>query len=217
MANQVRRAHDISLQGANSGSMGPDALKALAVEVDQIREGMIDAANTQYLDRPVFGGVTSGGIAYNAAGKVADPTAVSPTGVQRTVGDGVRVRVDCDARKAFGDDSVNDSVFDHLADLSAALKSGDQVAIEASITKLDADGKRITNSQAEIGARTNSVENGQQIAADGVLTLKNALSELENVDLAKATVDLSLQQVAYQAALGATARVIQPSLLDFLR
>jgi flagellar hook-associated protein 3 FlgL len=217
MGDQVRRAYEISLQGANSGSMGPDALRALATEVDQIREGMIDAANTQYLDRPVFGGVTNTGIAYNAAGKVNDPTAVTPTGVLRTVGDGAQVRVDVDARATFGDDSANDSVFDHLADLSAALKAGDQVAIEASIAKLDGDGKRITTMQATVGARTNSVENAQAIAADGELTLRTALSEIENVDLAKATVDLNLQQVAYQAALGATARVIQPSLLDFLR
>jgi flagellar hook-associated protein 3 FlgL len=40
---------------------------------------------------------------------------------------------------------------------------------------------------------------------------------VENVDIAKAIVDLQMQEVAYQAALGATARVIQPSLLDFLR
>ena len=45
----------------------------------------------------------------------------------------------------------------------------------------------------------------------------SALSEVENTDLAKAIVDLQLQEVAYQAALAATARVMQPSLLDFLR
>jgi flagellar hook-associated protein 3 FlgL len=44
-----------------------------------------------------------------------------------------------------------------------------------------------------------------------------ALSEVENVDIAKAIVDLQMQEVAYQSALGATARVLQPSLLDFLR
>jgi flagellar hook-associated protein 3 FlgL len=37
------------------------------------------------------------------------------------------------------------------------------------------------------------------------------------VDLAKATVDLQLQEVAYQAALATTGRVLQPTLLDFLR
>ena len=40
---------------------------------------------------------------------------------------------------------------------------------------------------------------------------------MENVDVAQAIVDLQMQEVAYQAALGATARVIQPTLLDFLR
>ena len=41
--------------------------------------------------------------------------------------------------------------------------------------------------------------------------------EIENVDLAEATIQLKMQEVGYQAALGATSRVIQPSLLDFLR
>ena len=40
---------------------------------------------------------------------------------------------------------------------------------------------------------------------------------MENVDLPKVTVDLQMQQVAYQASLAATARVVQPSLLDFLQ
>ena len=55
-------------------------------------------------------------------------------------------------------------------------------------------------------------------AAEGSLvSLANSLSEVEDIDLPKTIVDLQLQEVAYKAALGATARVVQPSLLDFLR
>jgi flagellar hook-associated protein 3 FlgL len=50
-----------------------------------------------------------------------------------------------------------------------------------------------------------------------VLHLKSSLSDVEDVDLAAATIDLQTQQVAYQAALAATGKTIQPSLLDFLR
>jgi flagellar hook-associated protein 3 FlgL len=75
----------------------------------------------------------------------------------------------------------------------------------------------VSNAQADIGARTVRVETARSVANDATLTLSNALSSVENVDLAKATVDLGLREVAYQAALGATARVLQPSLLDFLR
>jgi flagellar hook-associated protein 3 FlgL len=52
---------------------------------------------------------------------------------------------------------------------------------------------------------------------DKQLHLTTSLSDVEEVDLAKATIDVSLQQVAYQAALAATAKTLQPSLLDFLR
>lgn len=40
---------------------------------------------------------------------------------------------------------------------------------------------------------------------------------MEQADLAATTVDLTLQEVAYQASLAAMSRVMQPSLRDFLR
>jgi flagellar hook-associated protein 3 FlgL len=218
MTDQVRRARDLALQGANQGAMGPAAREALAVEVDQIRAGLISSANAQYLDRPIFGGVTTGRVAYTPAGTVADAAALGTgTGVVRTIAGGAQVRVDVEGPDVFGDDSANDSVFNHLAALSTALRAGDSVGINTAIGALTADEKRIVNAQADIGARANRVENARSIATYSELTLTNALSEVENVDLAKAAVDLELQEVAYQAALGATSRVIRPSLLDFLR
>jgi flagellar hook-associated protein 3 FlgL len=47
--------------------------------------------------------------------------------------------------------------------------------------------------------------------------MKQNLSGLEDVDLAEVMVSLEAQRVAYQAALQATAKAIQPSLADFLR
>ena len=55
---------------ASTGALGPAARESLAVEVDQIREGLIASANTTYLGRPVFGGITAGAQAYDASGDV---------------------------------------------------------------------------------------------------------------------------------------------------
>ena len=49
------------------------------------------------------------------------------------------------------------------------------------------------------------------------LDTQNQLSEVEGVDLPAAIVEMQLQEVAYQAALGATAKALQPTLMDFLR
>jgi flagellar hook-associated protein 3 FlgL len=211
MTSQVRKARELAVQGANSGAMGPQALEALATEVDQLREGLIATANASYLGRPVFGGITDGTQAYDAAGTWVGV----PGSVMRTVGDSVQVRVDVEGPTAFGADG--DSLFDHLTVLADALRSGNTAAVTASIDTLASDGARITDTQSAVGARAARVEQAQQAAGDAELSLKSSLSELENTDLAKATVDLKLQEVAYQAALAATARVLQPSLLDFLR
>jgi flagellar hook-associated protein 3 FlgL len=51
----------------------------------------------------------------------------------------------------------------------------------------------------------------------GAITLQSNLSNVEDIDLPKVMMDFQMQQVAYQAALSATAKVIQPSLADFLQ
>jgi flagellar hook-associated protein 3 FlgL len=219
VTDQVRRVHDIALQGANTGALGPEAREALAVEVDQIRSGLVSTANATYLDRPVFGGITAGPDAYGAdpvTGVVSYlPGPVTTDGVVRTVADGAKVRVDIEGPDVFGADG--DSLFDHLTALSVALRAGDEAGINAGIGVIDADAKRVVNIQADIGARTKRVEQARAAASDAELRLTSSLSDVENTDMVKASVDLQLQEVAYQAALSATARVMQPSLLDFLR
>lgn len=207
----VMRARDLALEGANEGSMGASAREALAAEVDQLRDGLIDTANTTYLGRPVFGGVTAGAIAYDASGTYAG----TPGAVNRTISDGTSIRVDVDGTTAFG--ATGSSVFDHLDALSNALRAGNQAGISAAVATLDTDRDRITTTQTEVGSRQLRVESAIQASQDGELTLRTSLSNVENADLPKVIVDLQLQQTAYQASLAATARVMQPSLLDFLR
>jgi flagellar hook-associated protein 3 FlgL len=57
----------------------------------------------------------------------------------------------------------------------------------------------------------------KQSAQDRLLTVTSQLSDVEDVDLPKTIMEMQLQQTSYQAALAASAKVIQPSLIDFLR
>lgn len=212
--SQVRRARDLALQGANAAT-GSQGREALATEVDQLRASLVSAANTTYLERPVFGGVTTGSRAYdNDTG--ADVDYVGTAGaVRRTVADGVQVRVDADAATVFG--AAGSTVFDDLADLSIALRSGDTTGIETGIDRMQVSMDRMTTALADVGTRANRLDRAVGTAKDAELSLTTTLTGLENVDLPRAMVDLQMQEVAYQASLATTARVMQPSLLDFLR
>ena len=207
----VRRARDLALQGANEGSVGQVARDALAIEVEGLRQELLSQANTTYLDRPVFGGVTPGSRAYDATG-----TYVGTVGdVNRRIADGVVVKVDVDGPTVFGSGPA--SVFAELDALATALRAGDQAGISGSVAALNARMDTVTAARTAAGTRFQRLEQAEAAAADAELSLKNHLSTVENADLAQSAVELQLQEVAYQAALAATSRVIQPSLLDFLR
>lgn len=211
VTSTVKRARDLALQGANASASGTVAREALAVEVEGLRAELVSRANTRYLDSPVFGGVTAGTQAYDAAGNY-----VGTLGdVNRRIADGVTVKVDVDGPSVFGDGAT--SVFAELDALATALRAGDQAGISAAINTLNARGDTVTSARTAAGARYQRLEQADQIAFDAGISLKNQLSTIENADLAETTVDLKLQEVAYQAALAATSRVTQPSLLDFLR
>src|SRR4051812_32080652 len=98
----VNRARDLTVQGLSSGTNDAQSNEALASELDQIKSSLIGHANTKYLDRPVFGGTTTGDLAYDATG-----TFVGNAGqTTRTVGAGAKIRVDANGPEAFGSGST---------------------------------------------------------------------------------------------------------------
>lgn len=214
VTDQVRRARELGLQGANSGASSTSSREALATEIDQLRTGILDDANATYVDRPIFGGVTAGTKAYDDTGAYIG----QPGAVTRRIADGVQVRVDVDGPSVFGaGGGASGSVFDELDALSTALRVGDDAAVKDGLTRLSARLDRVGVVQAQAGSTAARIERGSSALEDSRLSLTTSLSSVENVDLPAATVQLGLQQVAYQAALSATAKVLQPSLLDFLR
>ena len=120
MLGQVRRARELALQGVNALNQSPAAREALAAEVEQIRESLIDGANTT-LPRP------SGLRRHRrTAPRRTTPTAPSsacPATCQRTIGEDVKVAVNVDGPDAFGPDGA--SLFDDLTALADALRAGD--------------------------------------------------------------------------------------------
>jgi flagellar hook-associated protein 3 FlgL len=206
----VQRVRGLTLQGLNTGGNDAQSREALATEIDQIRAGLIQTANTKYLDRPVFGGTTPGAVAYSPAGTFVGDT----TPVVRSVGDNVDLRVDYSGEEVFGTGATQ--LFTVLADISNHLRN-DPTQLDTDLANLDTARGTMQTAVADIGARLNRVLTVRQVAEDRIISLKSSLSNIENIDLPKTVIELKMQEVAYQAALGATAKAIQPSLLDFLR
>ncbi len=216
MNTSVQKVRELTLQGLNSGALSSGGREALAAEVDQLRSSLLAQANQNYLGRPIFGGTTNGATAYTD-----DPaTGVAAFNgnnqqVTRTVGANSTVRVDMSGPEAFGAPGAD--IFATLTSISAHLRSGDTTQLGTDLNTLVSQGTNLQDKLSDVGARENRIEQSRQSAGDRGLSLTNSLSEIESIDLPETIMKLEMANVGYQAALGATAKVIQPSLMDFLR
>jgi len=159
----------------------------------------------------VFGGSTTGPTAFDPAGEYIGDAG----GTTRTVGAGSKVRVDTTGPEAFGEG--NTQLFKVLQDAADAVRAGDTAAASDALGRLDTAHNLVKTTLSDVGARYNRLEQMKQSAQDRLLTVTSQLSDIEDVDLPKTIMEMQLQQTSYQAALAASAKVIQPSLIDFLR
>jgi flagellar hook-associated protein 3 FlgL len=206
--DQVTRARDLTIQAQN-GALGQTERDAIATEIDAIRQGLIGLANTRYLDRSIFAGTVETA-AYDANGNFVG----QPATVERTIAPGVRVQVNLNGDELFGPPGAD--LFRVMSDLATAIRT-DPTTIDTALSALDARTTVIQQHHAEVGARTNRILTMQDRNLSGASTLKQNLSQVEDVDLPQAIMEMRIRETAYHAALQTTAMVIQPSLVDFLR
>jgi flagellin-like hook-associated protein FlgL len=211
MLSTARRVRDLTVQGLSTGSASATSQQALAIEVTSLREGLLSLANIQVQGRPLFGGVTSGGKAYDSAGAWVGQGGVPVT---RRISDTEKIRVDITGPEAFG--APGSDLFEVVQRIATDLVS-DPAALETHLADLDAIMNGMTAAVADVGTRASRLDRVAQINSDRALTLSSQLAETENIDLPNTIMRLQMQQVGYEAALSATAKAIQPTLLDYLR
>lgn len=210
----LRRARDLTVQGAN-GAMSVQARQAIAMEVEGLRDTLVAQANTSYLGRSVFAGTSSDGAAFTVSPGTPPSYTFTGTGasVQRRLAPDAVVRVDVDGAAAFG--AAGATVFETLDRIAADLRGGGDVAQH--LGTIDTHMEAMLGELAGVGTRHKQVMDAQRGIEKSLMDLKGSIADVEDIDLAAVLVELQSQEVAYQAALGATQRVLQPSLMDFLR
>lgn len=204
--NNVR---DLTVQAANSGTMSDTNRDAFVTQFRSLKADLEARANTTYGTRSVFAGSSTAAAAYDPA----TGWAAAGTDVSRRIGDGTTVRVDTAGTAVFG--SGDDSVFAVIDSIVNDLQNG--VNVNARINDVDGALGTVRGAQADVGIRHAAALTAQDSLKSAAVSLESRRADIEDVDLAKAVLDLQVQQTNYQAALAVTAKVLQPTLMDYLR
>lgn len=205
-------ARNLTIQ-ARDGALGQQSREAIAANLEGVRDHLLALANSTYLGRSVFAG-TAATEAFDQNGNFLGWTGDEVT---REITDGVSVRIDVNGAAAFGDGpNGDDSVFSTIQGIIDTLRGGDMPDF-TTIAALDTHTEAMTTEVSAMGARHAQVLSQKDAIVGQQNNLRERISTVEDIDLAEILVELQMQDVAYQGALGAAAKMLAPTLMDYLR
>jgi flagellar hook-associated protein 3 FlgL len=181
--------------------------------IEQFKQEMIQLANTRTGNQYLFAGTNTGTRPYEANGEqVVYHGNLDEIFVE--VEDNSTVPINLPGPRVF--DASPEGIFQMLEDFKTALNTNDSKTLKEIIDRIDAYTETVLNARAVNAARIERMEISQERLSGDEIDTAQALSQTEDLDLARAITEFAERQNAYQVAIAAAAQAIQPSLLSML-
>jgi flagellar hook-associated protein 3 FlgL len=213
----LQRVRELAVQGL-SATNDTNGRYAIADEINQLKEHLGGIANSQVAGKYIFAGTDVKTPPYRVDSDVANSVEAFRNAnlekIELQVGQTNSVQINVFGKNVFNNDG-NGGIFKVLEDIVANYNSGNTSSDY--LTRLDKQMDNLLQERSELGARMNRMELSLS-RIDGLeISTTRLLSKEEDVDISKVIVDLKAQENVQRSALSVGARIIQPSLIDFLR
>ncbi|QVW34841.1 flagellar hook-associated protein FlgL [Geobacter sulfurreducens] len=215
MGNVLTRAKELTVQMANATS-DAKARESGMNEIVQLRNQLIQLGNTQLNGRYVFGGFKN------------DTPPFDSTGAFNGTDDSITIEIDRGAfvpinysggellRGGAPPGSTGTDIIGVFDNLITALGANDQTAVQAELPNLEDALSQVLSTRTDLGARMNRLEGQKNVIEEMKFSLTKVLSDKQDVDFMQVISDLTKQQTAFEAAIAASGKISQISLLDYL-
>ena len=212
----LRKLRDSAVKAAN-GTMTPDDRLKIKQEVDQLKEHLIDVANSRYGNAYIFNGAKTRIQPYKNVDST-DPSAYVGEGglsnekLLRELGAGITIEVNVTgAEIGFG------QIFADLQGFSNALENNDTDTLETMMGTIDKHIESVLGARAQVGSRQTRLELTVDRFTSQEIAYADILNKTKGTDIAETIMKLKNEENVYRIALATGARIIQPTLMDFLR
>lgn len=219
VGSALHRVKELVVQAANDTNT-PEDREKIKVEIDQIHRQLKDLANTKVADKYIFSGTKTLSPLFDENGDLNNLPDVNTENVEIEVFDGITINVNTPGRPLF------EKIDNFMTDVSNLLGSGAggaEITSALGITTnngvpgLDQLYEDVLSYRADVGARQNRVEMMTNRLSRHEINVTKQLSENEDVDYAKAITEMVTSESIHQAALSVGAKIIQQTLVDFIR
>ncbi|MDQ0891967.1 flagellar hook-associated protein 3 FlgL [Paenibacillus sp. V4I9] len=220
----MQKAKELTVQGLN-GTNPQSALDAIGIEMGQLYETAVGLGNDQLNGKYTFNGQFTDKQPYNVATASSDQTDDQKINFQ--VSAGISIPINQTGNEVFGaPDTVanpnNDNLFKILKGLQNAFSPTPPATANLAVAKnllsdLTNRFDKFLTVRSEVGARANRIDLMDNRIKDLDVNLTELSSKTEDADMAETITKLKTDENVYQASLSTGAKIIQPSLIDFLR
>lgn len=217
----VQQARSIAEEKSSGGATGAERALA-AAQVKEIYDQVLQLANSKFNGRYLFSGDQTDTAPFTRDAAYAATYNGDAGGYKISIADHVAVTIDADGRNYF-QDAANGGVniFDELQNLIEGLENADLAAgstqILATVDPLQDAHVQIMNKRSEAGPKLYRLQATEEHWAQVRTTVQNAIGREEDIDVAQAIIELKNLETAYESTLAAASRIIQPSLVNFLK
>ena len=211
MTTMLQRVRELTVQGAN-GTLATNDKGAIADEVDQISAQLKMIANTKVGSKYIFSGAATDKELIPSDGSASQANGMP---VNFEVGNNLSLNISVNGQELFGNETSG--VLATLKTLSADLRNSNSSGINNALTNIDAHIDNVITLRSDLGARTNRMTALQAQLDYTSTNLQENLSSIEDADMATSITDFTNASNVYKAALSVGAKIIEPSLVDFMR
>jgi len=210
----IARVKELTVKGISDTST-KESRYAISQELGGIYQNLLTLGNDQLNGKFIFNGQMTGAAPYD--GDLAGTVDTDEGKILLTLAPGVDIETNISGNKVFGSSAETDNLFTVVRQLRNAFANNDTTVAKDNMTKLDSRLNKFLGVRSEIGARTNRVEMLDSRNTDLDVTLNSLSGKTEDADMAETITKLQTQQNIYQASLSVGAKLIQQSLVDYLR
>ena len=214
--NEMNSAQTLLLQAANSGTQSPTSYKAIGQQIQGIVANLVSLANTQYDGRAIFAGTSASSEAFDSSGNYLGNTDTPTVVIGPGAGVGQSIALSVPGTALFGTGAAN--VFATLTAVETELSTGAPTAanISAALAALGTNISGAQQASASLGTASQQASGATSTLTKQIATLQTSQANLEDVNVATATTQLSQENTTYQAALWAASQTIPETLLKFV-
>lgn len=214
VTNVVHKLRELTIYGANDSLDDPDRY-ALLKEVDQLFDNMIQLVNSTHGGKYLFGGQKTTTPPFKEVdGQVTyEGGAGEYSSVLIELGPNAEIDMN-----VTGVDDAFLKIFDALNLVKESMENNDIEALgNSGLEAIENSLSSLLRYRSETGAKANRLEMARERLLDQKINFSDLLSKEQDIDVAETIMHLKAQENVYRTALAVGARIIQPSLVEFLR